>query len=628
MTSTPTYRAFRARLVAGFALLVVLLAVLLYSKIQAGYDAARAAAYTQTKSFANAMSAHVASEMRLVDLSLIRSAEALGVLDQAKLTNGAQVRRVLALSASVVDANFWIDFVDLQGLGVAASNALPVAGVSYADRAYFQASAGRCDAGLHVGTPDIGRVSKRKLFFLSRPVCTPGGVLLGVVVASVDARVISTVFDSALIQPTLSITLLHGSGRVIARAPLFERAFGQDIRTADFYRNWQLAPAGSYKSRSVVDGQIRVVSYQAVGRFPLAVAVGVATDSWMAAIRNDLAFALGALAVIAAALVFSSRSLLRSFRRVERSDAGQRSVNAELRATRDDMARVAKRLRMIADSLPALVSYIDAQQRYVFHNSFYHNVPGVDVGRMIGRTMREVLGPEIYSAIDDQVREVLTGTQVKFGRAMKVGTLERWVEYHFTPDIDASGAVLGFYSMVLDVSHTKEVEARLSALARIDKLTGLPNRNHLYERLGEALARSRRGGRPCACLYLDIDHFKAINDSLGHAGGDQVLVEFAQRLRASVRETDLVARLGGDEFVIVMEGADEAGGALLVAANIIAAMRAPWMIEGALRTISTSIGIAISKTQDDVDAVLKNADLALYEAKRAGRGGFALAGRA
>ena len=627
MTGSPAYSAFRTRLIAGFALLVGLLAVLLYWKIHAGYDAARTAAYTQTKSFAQAMSAHVASEVRVVDLSLIRSSEALGMLDKGTLTDATRVREVLALSASVVDANFWIQFVDLQGHGLVASNSLSIAGISYADRQYFQASASRCDSGLHVGAPDIGRVSKRRLFFLSRPVCTPGGMLIGVVVASVDADAIAAVFGSALLQPTLSITLLHGGGRVIARAPLFDRAFAQDIRASDFYRNWQVAPAGSYKGRSIVDGQIRVFSYRAVGSFPLAVAVGVATDSWMEAIRKDVAFALGALAVIALALLFSSRSLLRSFRRVERSDAEQRLLNAELTETRDNVARVAKRARMIADSLPALVSYIDAQERYVFHNSYYRNVPGLDVERMIGRTMREVLGVAIYDVIADQVREVLSGTLVMFERSMKVGAVERFIQYNFTPDIDATGAVVGFYTMTLDISHTKEVEARLSALARIDNLTGLPNRNHLHERLGEALARSRRGGRPAACLYLDIDHFKAVNDTLGHAGGDQVLVEFAKRLRTCVRETDLVARLGGDEFVIILEGLDEPGGALAVAAKIIAAMRAPLMIEGVLRTISTSVGIAISHSDDDVEAVLKNADLALYDAKRAGRGGYALTAR-
>lgn len=624
MIRTTTYASFRNRLIAGFALLVALLAALLGWKIYSGYNAERASAFVQTKSFAQAMSAHVASEMRVVDLSLIRSSEALGALDAGTLANRLRVRQVLALSASVADANFWIHFVDLRGVGVVASNNLAIAGVSYADRPYFKASAARCDSGLYIGDPETGRVSKRRLFFLSRPVCSPDGVLLGVVVAPVDAGAIAQVFASALFQPTLSITLLHGDGKVIARAPLFERSFAQDLSASDLYHNWKASPAASYQGRSMVDRQMRVFSYQTVADLPLAVAVGVAADSWVHALSKDAAVALGAFTMITIVLMFSGRFALRSFKHVELSDANQRELNGELRQTRDNMARVAKRARMIADSLPALVSYIDAEERYVFHNSYYRNVPGVDVERMLGRTMREALGDEIYASISDQIKKALGGEHVIFERAMKAGSLERHLKYDYTPDFDESGAVVGFYTMVIDITEAKQVEARLSALARVDNLTGLPNRNHLYERLGEALARSRRGGAPTACLYLDIDHFKSINDTLGHAGGDDVLRQFGARLRSCVRETDLVARLAGDEFVIVLEGLDQPAAARTVAAKIVEAMRPPFVIDGAERSVSTSIGVAISSALDDeADALLKKADAALYQAKRSGRGGFA-----
>jgi diguanylate cyclase (GGDEF)-like protein/PAS domain S-box-containing protein len=624
MTKKTTYASFRARLIAGFVLLVALLAALLFWKINSGYNADRAAAFSQTKSFAQAMSAHVASEMRSVDLSLIRSAEALGALDAEALTKLPRVRQVLALSASVSDANFWVIFVDNRGFGVAASNNLQVAGVSYADRPYFKASAMRCDSGLVVGGPEIGRTSKRHLFFLSRAVCSPTGALLGIVVAPVDSRALAEVFGSALFQPTLSITLLHGDGKIVARAPLFAGSFGRDLTGSDLYRKWKASSSGSYEGRSMVDGQMRVFSYQTVGVLPLAVVVGVTTGSWSQALGKDGPVALGAFAVIVVILASSSSFALRSFKRVERSDANQRELNAELREAQENMARAAKRARMIADSLPACVSYIDATERYVFHNSYYKNIPGVDVDRMLGRTMREVLGDEIYLTISDQIKTVLGGAHVIFERATKAGALERHLKYEYTPDVDGSGAVVGFYTMVIEITESKEVEARLSALARVDNLTGLPNRNYLYERLAEALARSRRGGFPTACLYLDIDHFKSINDSLGHAGGDEVLRQFGKRLSSCVRETDLVARLAGDEFVIVLEGLVQPQAALAVAGKIGEAMRAPFIVEGADRGVSTSVGVAISDGKEhDADAILRDADAALYRAKRAGRGGFA-----
>jgi len=460
---------------------------------------------------------------------------------------------------------------------------------------------------LFVAGPEIGRTSKRNLFFLSRAVCSPAGAPFGVVVAPVDSRALAEVFRSALFQPTLSITLLHGDGKIIARAPLFSRSFAQDLTGSALYRNWKKSPAGSYEGRSMVDQKLRVFSYQTVGALPLAVAVGVATDGWLQALGKDGPVALGAFAVIVVILASSGSFALRSFKRVERSDANQRELNAELREAQDNMARAAKRARMIADSLPACVSYIDAKERYVFHNSYYKNIPGVDVERMLGRTMREVLGDEIYLGISDQVKTVLGGTHVIFERATKAGALERYLKYEYTPDVDGSGEVVGFYTMVIEITESKEVEAKLSALARVDNLTGLPNRNHLYERLDEALARSRRGGSPTACLYLDIDHFKSINDSLGHAGGDEVLRQFGKRLRSCVRETDLVARLAGDEFVIVLEGLAQPDAARAVAGKIVEAMRAPFVVEGVDRAVS---------------AILRNADAALYRAKRAGRGGF------
>jgi diguanylate cyclase (GGDEF)-like protein len=177
--------------------------------------------------------------------------------------------------------------------------------------------------------------------------------------------------------------------------------------------------------------------------------------------------------------------------------------------------------------------------------------------------------------------------------------------------------------MAIDITEMKDIQHRLSAFARVDSLTGLPNRAQLYERLGEAFARSRRGSAPTACLFLDIDYFKSINDSLGHAGGDEALREFGRRLQSAVRETDLVARLAGDEFVIVLEGGEQPACADAVANKIIEAMREPFFIAGAPRAVSTSVGVAVSCGEDDdADAILQRADEALYMAKRAGRGGF------
>ena len=163
-------------------------------------------------------------------------------------------------------------------------------------------------------------------------------------------------------------------------------------------------------------------------------------------------------------------------------------------------------------------------------------------------------------------------------------------------------------------------------LAQHDGLTGLVNRARLTEVLTETVARSRRHGTGCAVLYLDIDHFKRINDGRGHDAGDAVLREFARRLRECARETDTVARLGGDEFVIVLEDLHDADGAIMVAGKIREAMRAPFEFDGASIDVSTSIGIAYgSLGESRLDNLLTRADRALYRVKAGGRGDFLLA---
>jgi diguanylate cyclase (GGDEF)-like protein/PAS domain S-box-containing protein len=163
-------------------------------------------------------------------------------------------------------------------------------------------------------------------------------------------------------------------------------------------------------------------------------------------------------------------------------------------------------------------------------------------------------------------------------------------------------------------------EQKLQALARMDALTGLPNRRHFNEKLEEAIRRARRTGQLVGLMFLDVDHFKRINDTLGHGGGDAVLQEFARRLTGAVRATDSVCRLAGDEFTIILENLAAATEARLVAGKILEAMRRPFDVEGVLLAVSTSIGIAcMGPDGGQAQELTKRADEALYKAKELGR---------
>lgn len=165
----------------------------------------------------------------------------------------------------------------------------------------------------------------------------------------------------------------------------------------------------------------------------------------------------------------------------------------------------------------------------------------------------------------------------------------------------------------------------LIRLARVDTLTGLPNRNALYDRLAHTFSSRLCNDTKIGCLYIDIDHFKQINDTLGHAGGDELLKQFGARLRACLRQTDTFARLAGDEFVVVIEDPDQPDAASLVASKIIGAMQSPFLIEGIHCSVTASIGVAIANNQtDDRDSLLRKADLALYCTKRDGKNRYRL----
>jgi diguanylate cyclase (GGDEF)-like protein len=165
----------------------------------------------------------------------------------------------------------------------------------------------------------------------------------------------------------------------------------------------------------------------------------------------------------------------------------------------------------------------------------------------------------------------------------------------------------------------------LNRIARTDALTGLPNRRSYDERLAEAVQRAQRSGHAIALMFLDVDHFKQVNDTLGHAAGDAVLAEFAQRVKSSVRITDTVCRLAGDEFTVILERLKTVEEASLVADKILKAFERPFVLDGGERRVSTSIGVAYAADWPiDIPALSNEADQALYTAKRQGRGRFAV----
>ncbi|MHB8471574.1 MAG: putative bifunctional diguanylate cyclase/phosphodiesterase [Gammaproteobacteria bacterium] len=247
-----------------------------------------------------------------------------------------------------------------------------------------------------------------------------------------------------------------------------------------------------------------------------------------------------------------------------------------------------------------------------------------------GRSLAEELGNGWTQSIHADDLDHCVTTYLEAFRARRAFSLEyrlrhhdgnyRWVADHGNPLFDLQGTFAGYIGSVHDIQQIKSAEERMEFLAHHDPLTQLPNRMLLHDRIERALARARRDGHEAAVLFIDLDRFKTVNDSLGHVVGDQLLRLFADRLRSCVRDADTVGRVGGDEFVVVIPDLREINAAVPIAQKILDAMASDFQLGEHRIQITPSIGIsAFPQDGQDAQTLISNADAAMYTAKENGR---------
>ena len=305
----------------------------------------------------------------------------------------------------------------------------------------------------------------------------------------------------------------------------------------------------------------------------------------------------------------------------------QQVTESEARITdaHDEMERSSRLLRAMTDAMPALVAFIDTKERYAYCNKEYNDIFGVEIDDIVGRQIIDVVEPEVYEVVKPNIDRALRGEEVSFVRPLIAKGERRYVEQRYIPETRIDGRVTGFYAIGWDITERHKREISLSTEAATDPLTGLLNRRAILTAMGETALDWKGDEQGGAVLYLDIDRFKQINDHHGHDAGDGVLKAFADRIRAVVRSSDKVARLGGDEFVILLTAKAGPESAKRVANALLERMSAPVIWNGTEIPVTTSIGIALINRPDlTAQQMLKEADIALYEAKSAGRATFAL----
>lgn len=302
------------------------------------------------------------------------------------------------------------------------------------------------------------------------------------------------------------------------------------------------------------------------------------------------------------------------------SDVTERSRAREAQRERLDF------LQSLIDAVPVPIFYKGADLRYLGCNEAFVRCLGRSREEIVGSSAEELLPDHAARFHEADLALLRDGTtQAYEGQVPGADGSLREVLFNKAVLRDESGAISGIVGTLLDISERKRAEERLAHQAYHDALTGLPNRMLFTQRLQQALAQARRNGEMVAVAFIDLDRFKLINDTLGHAAGDALLQQVAMRLRECVRSYDTLARMGGDEFTVLLPVRDEPRAVARVCERILAAMATPFVLHGRELVVSASIGISLYPMDgDDAGVLLQRADGAMYRAKEAGKNCYRL----
>ncbi|HXW76862.1 MAG TPA: EAL domain-containing protein [Candidatus Eremiobacteraceae bacterium] len=325
--------------------------------------------------------------------------------------------------------------------------------------------------------------------------------------------------------------------------------------------------------------------------------------------RIRVLLAIGEIALVTVLFVLTALHMYRANRRIEHqyvndlTDANKSLVNAQRLARVGNWTKDLRSGRLVwSDEMCRIFGVSRSQVNDALLRWFDHPEDAPAVNRVVKSASAE------FAPYSVDHRILLSDGSVRY--------VQEQAEYSF----DERGEPIQLAGSVLDVTQRKLAEEKLAHLAHHDALTGLPNRVLLLERLSQSMAFARRHETMTAVLYLDLDRFKIINDTLGHGVGDVVLKAVGERLSRAVRTSDTVARPGGDEFIIVLADVRDESDVRSVADKIVATFKDPFIVSDSEFFLSTSIGISLYPNDgDDVDSLIKHADAAMYQAKDKGR---------
>jgi diguanylate cyclase (GGDEF)-like protein len=571
------------------------------------HDSSRRTAIQDTGNLARVFEEHIARTIMEADRAILllrTSYQLTGNFDLASSLASPSLRNDLLTQIRVFDPD---------GMIIAGSRERSLSRVGFSDREYFRVHVDSKADELFISKPVFGRTSGKWVLQLSRGVHAAGGSFQGVIGASLDPGYLTKFYQSIDVGQHGAIILAGLDGVVRASAGFNSDVVGGSLLGSQLFRRISQADTGSFLTAGSQDGIKRIVSYRVVNGYPLVVYVGESEDEVLANYWRDrrLYFAVGtgltALIAISAAFAALYRSKL---------DAVQR----ELEATLENMSQGI--MKVDADHNVAFINRRAIELLELPDHFLKRHVALADVLKFQWTRGEFGINGE---ALDPRVRE-----KIQSGDLHHIGVYQRTrpngVVLEISTLASPDGGVIRTYT---DVTERRQNEIRIAHLLRHDDLTTLANRTLFNERIEQALARMQRQHEGFALFCLDLDGFKAVNDTRGHPAGDMLLRAVADRLSACVRETDTVARLGGDEFAILQSMTGREGDAEILARRILEAVGTPYDLDGDRAVIGISIGIAVAPHDGtNIEELLKAADVALYRAKSEGPNAYRFFGHA
>jgi diguanylate cyclase (GGDEF)-like protein len=473
--------------------------------------------------------------------------------------------------------------------------------VDISDRDFFRIHVDNDDRAMFIGPPVFGRILGRWVIPISRRYNKADGSFGGIVSAFVELAFFQKFYDQMQIGTSGSILLLSSDEKLLVRRPFVEENIGRDMSQSNIAKALKHAPVDTVELTATMDGIVRINSYRRSEVYPLVVAVAQSTEEILAPWRRRTFHEISETAIILFTIILAGHLVRQMTRRLATNAVELAQANRRFDAAINNMAQ-------------GLCLY-DADRKIVISNRKYAEIYDLDPDQVRpGTSLREVF----------QLRR-LRGTNFARPEVEDIGNqqgqrVQELANGRIVSIVRQPMSEGGWLSTHEDITERRRNEKQIAYLAEHDPLTDIPNRASLLR----TLDRLTSADEQTAVFLLDLDKFKGINDTLGHAAGDQLLQEVAGRLKSEIRDGDVVARLGGDEFAIVQRlGRDSHDNAVSLALRLIDVVTRPYELDGIPARVGVSIGIARSPDQgrDSAD-LLKKADLALYAVKSEGRNGF------